>query len=161
IGPMRPEIFGSSVGLVPTQRGQEGTSTIFGCIARANGRGWAGRTSSTKRGRTGLRGRLPQAMFLERDTTQVLGPTWQEISGSSVGKVTTQRGQSDRSTIYGSIARANGRGWAGRTSPTRRRRTGLKGRLPQAMFLERDTTQVLGPTWQEISGSSVGKVTTQ
>ena len=36
----------------------------------ANGRGWADRTWSTSRGRTGLKGRLPQATFLGREAVE-------------------------------------------------------------------------------------------
>src|SRR5437016_1232638 len=125
-----------------------------------NGRGWAGRTSPTRRRRTGLKGRLHRPTFLGDEPVGrvlLLGPVPPKISGSLVGKASTQRGQEPSSTTCGSTARANGRGWVGRTLPARRGRTELRGRLPLAMFPGRGSILRFGPMPPETYGSSVGK----
>src|SRR6266700_871064 len=119
VGLIRQEISGSSVGLVSQQRGGQDGSTTCGCTVRprANGRGWVGPMRSVNRGRTGLWALRRLAMFLGRDLTPQVGPIRQEISGSSEERL--QRIRSFMvSMTSGHTARANGRGWAGRTLPT-------------------------------------------
>jgi len=160
-GVMPLEISGSSVEQVWTQKGQTVASTIFGSTVLVNGRGWAGRTWSTKQGLTELKERLLPAMFQGRDIILLDGPMRQEICGSGVGLVWTRPGTADNSTICGSTVRANGRGWVGRTWPTKQGPTELKGRLLPATFLGRDLQVLVGLTRPEICGSSVEAVTTR
>ena len=162
LGPMRPEISGSSVGMVTTQRGHWDTSTTCGSTARANGRGWAGRTWSTSRGRTGLRGRLPPATFLGRETVLLVGPMRPEISGSSVGMVTTRRGQSGYLNDLWKYS-AGQWTWMGGSNVVNQAgdvRDSGDG-CPQQRSWGARRVLSLGPMRPEISGSSVGLVTTQ
>ena len=89
---------------------------------------------------------------------------WTDASGNLwlwVGLAWTRPGTADNSTICGSTVRANGRGWVGRTWPTKQGPTELKGRLPPATFLGRDLQVLVGLTRPEICGSSVEAVTTR
>src|SRR5271167_821833 len=72
VGLINPEISGSSAGTVTTQPGHLDCSTTFGSTAPANGRGWAARTWSTNRGRTGLWESLPPATFPVHDRVLLL-----------------------------------------------------------------------------------------
>jgi len=83
----------------------------------------------------------------------VTGPTPPEISGFSVGTVSTRSGQATTSTTYGSIARANGHGWADRTWSTNRDHMGPWARPPQAAFPGRDRTSLVGPILWATPGS--------
>jgi len=120
-------------------------STTCGSIARVNGLGWVARTCMANPRRMGFRGQPPLAMFPERETVLLAGPTPPEISGFSVGTVSTRSGQATTSTTYGSIARANGHGWADRTWSTNRDHMGPWARPPQAAFPGRDRTSLVGP----------------
>ena len=114
---------------------------------------------------TELRERLLPVTFPGRDCLPLVGPMRLEISGSSVGLESTQPGQWDTSTTCGSTARANGRGWAGRTLAMATRARGsygtkgtpAPGNVPGARWLGAS----VGRTRPEISGSSVGSVTTR
>ncbi len=63
-------------------------------------------TWSTKRGPTGLRGRLTPVTFLGREGLLLVGSIRPGISGSSVGLGSTRAGQGDRSTTCGSTSRS-------------------------------------------------------
>ena len=119
------------------------TSTTCGSTARANGRGWADRTWSTSRGRTGLRGRLPRATFLGREARLLLGPMRPEISGSSVGWVTRLSGDTGYLNDLWKYSAGQWTWMGGSNVVNQAGRTGLRGRLPRATFLGRDLKRYL------------------
>ena len=113
------------------------------------------RLRTTRGGRTGLRARLPRATFLGHETFRFLGPTRPEISGSSVGRVTTQRGQTiPQRPVEIQCGRVDLDGWVERGQPEGTygtQGTAAAGNVPGARY-----GLFLGPTRPEISGSSVG-----
>ena len=159
VGPMRPEISGSSVGWLRlngdrrrTQRPvevQRGRMDVDGRIERGQPEGNYGTQG------TAAAGNVPGARHDAVTWTDASGNFW--LFGGN-GYDSRRGRDGDTSTTCGSTARANGRGWAGRTWPTSRGRTGPRGRLPPATFLGRERLLLVGPMRQEISGSSVGMV---
>ena len=144
--------------MVTTRRGHSEISTTCGSTAAGQ---WTWMSGSNVANQSGTYGTQGTAAAVNVPGARAGLYSWTErpeISGSSAGMVTTQRGQPDTSTTYGNTVRANGRGWVGRTWPTRAGRTGLRARLPWATFLGRGTGLILGPTRLEIFGSSVGPV---
>src|SRR5580698_130559 len=114
-GRTRREISGFLVATVSPHPETTEISMICGSTALVNGHGSVGRTWPTSRESMGARARLLQTMFPVPDSALLVGPMRPEISGSSVGRATIQREQTEISTTSGNTALDSGPGWVGPT----------------------------------------------